>query len=152
MLRFKFVLLTVSLFLSATALAQTCPKVTYTTPTATTKSLVTSVNCLVSAYNASNTASKTTKAATVETPKGLQVDSFQVVGPQHTRVYRKIILAMLSVPAGNEIRTALATPDSPEASVSGTAGAECKVKINADSTVDGRCNLTGGTLYVVYHN
>jgi hypothetical protein len=135
-----------SFLLSVAAFAQTCPKVAYTTPTATMKNLVTSVNCLV------GTADKT-KTSHVEVSKtGLLVDSFAVVGPQHTRIYRKVVLALLSVSAGNEIKTALVTPDSPEASVAGTAGAECKVKINPDSTVEGHCNLTGGTLYVVYHN
>jgi hypothetical protein len=139
--------LTCSFLFSVAAFGQTCPKVAYTTPTATMKNLVTSVNCLV------GTAADKNKTSHVEVSKtGLLVDSFQVVGPQHTRIYRKVVLALLSVSAGNEIKTALVTPDGPEASVAGTAGAECKVKINPDSTVEGHCNLTGGTLYVVYHN
>jgi hypothetical protein len=36
--------------------------------------------------------------------------------------------------------------------VSGNAGAECKLKINSDNTVDGQCNQTGGSLFVVYSN
>jgi hypothetical protein len=147
MMHIRILSLAGALAFSAAAFGQTCPKVAYTTPTATMKSLVTSVNCLV------GTADKVKAAAHVEVSKtGLLVDSFQVIGPQHSRIYRKVVLALLSVPAGSEIKTALVTPDSPEGSVAGTAGAECKVKINADNTVDGQCNLTGGTLYVVYHN
>ncbi len=58
------------------------------------------------------------------------MDSFQVIGPQHSRGYHKIVVALLSVPAGNEIKTALVSPENPEASVVGTAGAECMLKIN----------------------
>ena len=43
-------------------------------------------------------------------------------------------------------------PDNPVATVSATAGAECKLKINPDSTVDGQCNQTGGSLFVVYNH
>jgi hypothetical protein len=129
--------------LSATAEAQSCPHVVYTTTAATTKSMVTSVNCLVAKSAASH--SEVNKA-------GLMVESFPVVGPQHTRRYRKIVLAMISVPVGNETKTALATSDNPSATVSATAGAECKLKINPDNTVDGQCNQTGGSLFVVYNH
>jgi hypothetical protein len=129
--------------LSATAEAQSCPHVFYTTTAATTKSMVTSVNCLVAKSAASH--SEVNKA-------GLMVESFPVVGPQHTRRYRKIVLAMISVPVGNETKTALATSDNPSATVSATAGAECKLKINPDNTVDGQCNQTGGSLFVVYNH
>jgi hypothetical protein len=128
---------------SATAEAQSCPKVVYTTTAATTKSMVASVNCLVAKSAASH--SEVNKA-------GLMVESFPVVGPQHTRSYRKIVLAMISVPVGNETKTALATSDNPSATVSATAGAECKLKINPDNTVDGQCNQTGGSLFVVYNH
>ncbi len=80
------------------------------------------------------------------------VESFPVIGPQHTRRYKKIVLAVLSVPTGNETKTGLATPDSPAATVAGTAGAECKLKINSDNTVDALCNQTGGNIFVVYTN
>jgi len=138
-----FVLL---LFFSAElASGQSCPKVTYSTESATVKSLVATVNCLASAEKA--------KAAHGEMAKGaFLVDSFQIVGPQHTRNYKKVVLAILSVPAGNEIHTAVVTPDNPQASVAATAGAECKANVNPDNTVEGQCNLTGGTLYVVYQN
>jgi hypothetical protein len=129
--------------LSATAEAQSCPHVVYTTTAATTKSMVTSVNCLVAKSAASH--SEVNKA-------GLMVESFPVVGPQHTRRYGKIVLAMISVPVGNETKTALATSDNPSATVSATAGAECKLKINPDNTVDGQCNQTGGSLFVVYNH
>jgi hypothetical protein len=107
------------------------------------KNVVASVNCLVARSASGRT--ETNKA-------GLMVESFPVIGPQHTRSYRKIVLAMLSVPAGNETRTGLATTDNPTATVNGTAGAECKLKINSDNTVDGQCSLTGGNLFVVYNN
>jgi hypothetical protein len=123
--------------------AQSCPKVVYTTAAATTKNMVASVNCLVAKSAAGH--SEVNKA-------GLAVESFPVVGPQHTRSYRKIVLAMISVPAGNETKTALATSDNPSAAVTATAGAECKIKINADNTVDGQCNQTGGNLFIVYNN
>ena len=129
--------------LSATAEAQSCPHVVYTTTAATTKSMVASVNCLVAKSAASH--SEVNKA-------GLMVESFPVVGPQHTRRYRKIVLAMISVPVGNETKTALATSDNPSATVSATAGAECKLKINPDNTVDGQCHQTGGSLFVVYNH
>jgi hypothetical protein len=124
-------------------MAQSCPKVAYTTVAATTRNMVASVNCLVAKNAAGH--SEVNKA-------GLMVESFPVVGPQHTRSYRKIVLAMISVPAGNETKTALATSDNPSASVSATAGAECKIKINPDNTVDGQCNQTGGSLFIVFNN
>jgi hypothetical protein len=127
----------------ALAFAETCPKVSYTTPSATTKAMVTTVNCLVSKSTPNRVEPKT---------PGVQVESFPVIGPQHTRGYRKIVLALLSISTGTETKTALATPENPAASVSGTAGAECKLKINADNTVDGQCNQTGGSLFVVYNN
>jgi hypothetical protein len=128
---------------STMAMAQSCPKVVYTTAAATTKKMVASVNCLVAKNAAGH--SEVNQA-------GLMVESFPVVGPQHTHSYRKIVLAMISVPAGNETRTALATTDNPNATVTATAGGECKVKINPDNTVDGQCNQTGGSLFIVYNN
>lgn len=87
-----------------------------------------------------------------ESPTGVQVDTLRIIGPQHRGPYRKIIVVILSVPVGDSLKTVLATPDSPEANATATAGATCKAKINSDNTVDGQCNLTGGTIYVVYHN
>jgi len=148
MIRFRPLLLPLSfcfsvLVFSAVAGAQSCPKVAYTTPAATTRQMVASVNCLVAR----------TAVSRAETNKGgFLVESFPVIGPQHTRSYRKIVLAMLSVPTGNETKTGLATPDNPSATVAGTAGAECKLKINSDNTVDAQCNQTGGNIFVVYTN
>ena len=136
---FSFVLLG----LSPISGAQSCPKVVYTTTAATTKSMVASVNCLVA---------KSAAARSEVNKAGLAVESFPVVGPQHTRSYRKIVLAMISVPVGDETKTALATSENPSAAVRATAGAECKVKINPDNTVDGQCNQTGGNLFIVYNN
>jgi hypothetical protein len=132
-----------SLLVLSAAVAQSCPKVVSTTSGATMKNVVASVNCLVARSASGRT--ETNKA-------GFAVESFPVIGPQHTRSYRKIVLAMLSVPAGSETKTGLATPDNPTATVTGTAGAECKLKINPDNTVDGQCSLTGGNLFVVYNN
>jgi hypothetical protein len=145
MIRFHgaFIALSLSfLGFSATAGAQSCPKVVYTTAAATTKNMVASVNCLVARNAAGH--GEVNKA-------GLMVESFPVVGPQHTHSYRKIVLAMISVPVGDETKTALATSDNPSATVSATAGAECKLKINPDNTVDGQCNQTGGSLFIVYN-
>jgi hypothetical protein len=154
MTRLQTLLLSLSFSLlvsPAPGLAQSCPKVAYTTAAATTRKMVASVNCLVAksatAHNDNGAAART------EVNKAdLMVESFPVIGPQHTHRYRKIVLALISVPAGNETRTALATSDSPEATVNATAGAECKLKINPDHTVDGQCNQTGGTIFVVYNN
>ena len=132
-----------SLLVFPVAVAQSCPKVVYTTSGATMKNVVASVNCLVA---------KSASGRTETNKAGLVVESFPVIGPQHTRSYRKIVLAMISVPAGNETKTGLATPDNPTATVTGTAGAECKLKINPDNSVDGQCSLTGGNLSVVYNN
>jgi hypothetical protein len=137
----RFVLITGTLFLASVAGAQTCPKVVYSTPTATLKSLVAAVNCLA--------------AGTSEPPKtvqasGIQVDSFQIVGPQHSRPYSSVVLAVLSVPTGGVTKTAVVTPDTREATVTAEAGGSCSVKINSDKTVDSRCYIAGGTVYVVY--
>jgi hypothetical protein len=132
-----------SLLVLPAAVAQSCPKVVYTTSGVTMKNVVASVNCLVA---------KSASGRTETNKAGFVVESFPVIGPQHTRSYRKIVLAMLSVQSGNETKTGLATPDNPTATVSGTAGAECKLKINPDNTVDGQCSLTGGNLFVVYNN
>lgn len=145
MMSFKILSLLVFVLSTMVAWAQPCSKVAYTTPNSTIKGLVASVNCLVNSEKVKDVHGEVSKT-------GLLVDSFQIIGPQHTRSYRKVALAILSVPTGNEIRTALVSPENPQATVAGTAGAECKVKVNSDNTVDGQCTLTGGTLYVVYQN
>ncbi|HVO81521.1 MAG TPA: hypothetical protein VMT28_12370 [Terriglobales bacterium] len=133
------------LLLAGMAFAQPCPKVTYTTQAATLRKLVTAVNCLVGS-------TEKTEATPTENTTGLQVDTFHMVGPQHSRSYRKIVVVLLVVPAGETTKTALATAENPEAKIAATGGAQCKVTLNHDNTVDGQCNLTGGTFYVVYHN
>jgi hypothetical protein len=135
------------------AKAQSCPKVAYTTPAATTKEMVKSVNCLVARTAVSrNETSRAETSRTEGNKSAFLIESFPVIGPQHTRSYRKIVLAILSVPTGNETRTALTTPGNPAATVAGTAGAECNLKINSDNTVDAQCNQTGGNVFVVYTN
>jgi hypothetical protein len=131
---------------AATTAAQACPKVTYTNPTATVQSLVFSVNCLIDT-------TERARSGRVGTAKpAFMVEAFPIFGPQHTRAYGTVAFALLAISAGNTTKTALVTPENPSGSVSGTAGAECKIKINADNTVDGQCTQTGGVLYVIYHD
>lgn len=143
--------LAVILALAAVASAQTCPKVSYTTNTpATLKNLIAAVNCL-SANSESVAAAPAHEAAPVKAAKGgVQVESFQIVGPQHSRSYGQVVLAVLTVPTGGSTKTAVVTPDSHEANVTAEAGGSCSVKINSDKTVDSRCYLAGGTVYIVY--
>ncbi|MBZ5704984.1 MAG: hypothetical protein LAN63_06490 [Acidobacteriia bacterium] len=144
MMRLGALSLAAFLLLAGVTLAQPCPKVTYTTEAATVKKLVASVNCLVGGVEKSKTAATETT--------GPQVDTFQMVGLQHSRSYRKIVVVLLVVPAGETTKTALATAENPEAKIAATGGAQCKVTVNHDNTVEGQCNLTGGTFYVVYQN
>jgi hypothetical protein len=147
MIRFKILCLAVLLVLAAAmAAAQACPKVTYINPTATVQSLVFSVNCLIDTTERARSGRPETGKA------GLMVEALPITGPRHTRAFRTVVFAVLTISAGNATRTALVTPDNPAASVSGTAGAECKIKINADNTVDGQCTQTGGVLYVIYRD
>jgi hypothetical protein len=106
------------------------------------KSLVAAVNCLA--------AGTSEPPKTVQAKNGMQVDSFQIVGPQHSRPYSSVVLAVLSVPTGGVTKTAVVTPDTREATVTAEAGGSCSVKINSDKTVDSRCYIAGGTVYVVY--
>jgi hypothetical protein len=147
MTRFKILCLAFLLVLpAATAAAQACPKVTYINPTATIQSLVFSVNCLIDTTERS-------RSGRVATAKpAFKVEAFPIMGPQHTRAYRTVDFALLSISTGTTTKTALVTPENPTESVSGTVGAECKIKINADNTVDGQCTQTGGVLYVIYHD
>jgi hypothetical protein len=142
-----FVLVAGMLLLTgAGAAAQNCPKVVYSTPTATLKSLVAAVNCLA----AGSTEVPKAAPAKTGTQNGMQVDSFQIVGPQHSRAYASVVLAVLSVPTGGVTKTAVVTPDTREATITAEAGGSCSVKINPDKTVDSRCYIAGGTVYVVY--
>jgi hypothetical protein len=147
MIRFKILCLAGLLVLAAvTAAAQACPKVIYINPTATIQSLVTSVNCLIDT-------TESARSERAETGKGeFMVEAFPITGPRHTRAYGTVVFAVVAIPAGNTMKTALATGENPAASVSGTAGAECKIKINSDNTVDGLCKQIGGMLYVIYHD
>ena len=131
---------------AVTAPAQACPKVTYINPAATVQSLVFSVNCLIDTTERAR--SRRAEAGTTE----FMVEAVPITGPRHTRAYGTVVFAVLAVPADNTTKTALVTPEDPSASVSGTAGAECKIKINADNTADGQCKQTGGMLYVIYHD
>jgi hypothetical protein len=135
-------LLFASAALSSGASAQNCPKVAYTTPAATTKSLVAAVNCLSATSEASPKA--------VPAKGNMQVDSFQIIGPQHSRPYSSVVLAVLSVPTSGGTKTAVVTPDTHEATITAEAGGTCSVKINADKTVDSRCYIAGGTVFIVY--
>lgn len=137
------------LVLAVTASAQTCPKVTYTTSATTLKSLVAAVNCL-NANAAQAAAAPVAHPATAPSKGGVQVDSFQIVGPQHSRNYSQVLLAVLTVPTGGTTKTAVVTPDAREVTVNAEAGGSCSVKINPDKTVDSRCYLAGGTVYILY--
>ena len=147
MIRFKILCLAILLVLATmTAAAQACPKVTYINPTATIQSLVFSVNCLIdTTERARSGRAETGKAA-------FTLEAFPITGPRHTRAYGTVVFAVLANSAGNTTKTALVTPENPAASVSGTAGAECQIKINSDNTVDGQCKQTGGVLYVIYRD
>jgi|SRR6516162_8189067 hypothetical protein len=143
----RFVVIAASLLLASAAAAQTCPKVVYSTPTATLKSLVAAVNCLAAG---TGEVPKTVQAKSAQANSGMQVDSFSIVGPQHSRPYTSVVLAVLSVPTGGMTKTAVVTPDTREATVTAEAGGSCTVKINPDKTVDSKCYIAGGTVYVVY--
>jgi hypothetical protein len=145
MIRLGRVLLAALVFVAGAAWAQPCPKVTYTTHAATLRKLVSTVNCLVGS-------GEKTRLAAPENTAGLQVDTFPMVGPQRSRSYHKIVAVLLVVPAGETTKTALATRENPQARIAATGGAECKVTLNHDNTVDGQCNLTGGTFYVIYQD
>src|SRR5580704_6789363 len=59
------------LFVASSARAQICPKVVYSTPTATLKSLVAAVNCLAAG---SGEAPKAVQAKSTQPNSGVQVD------------------------------------------------------------------------------
>lgn len=136
------------LVLAAVAMqGQSCPKVTYTTPNATIKSLVTAVNCL-----SGGAGDITAKPAAAGGKHDLAIESFQIIGPKRTRTYRKVVFAVLMVPVASSTQAVAVTPENPESSITGTGGGQCKIKINPDNTVDGMCNLTGGTIFVAYRD
>ena len=145
--------------LSSLLLAQPCPKVNTTTQTpATMRAIVKSVNCLVEMMPASSSAmsgSPSLRSADVRytgasTSSSTQVETWPIVGPQHTRTYPGFVLAILTMPVDNTQKSAVVTWESPQASIRGSGGGECKVKLNADRSVDAVCNQTGGSMFVVY--
>lgn len=139
------ILIAAMMLMGNVAFCQPCAKVKYTTTAATMKTLVATVNCLVAQSGAMSG-----KAGSTEETSGLSVDAFRIVGPQHTRGYRKVVLGLLVIPAGDHTNSGVVTPDLRQTSVSATGGASCTAKLNRDNTVDAQCNLTGGTLYVIY--
>jgi hypothetical protein len=142
--------LIILVFASANAMAETCPKVSYSTPNATIKNLVAAVNCMNSA-KASEKANESAPAD--KAPRNaLSVETFQIIGPQHTRNYRNVVFAVLSVPVGNGVKTVAVTKETEQASIMSTGGGECRIKVNSDNSVDSQCSLTGGTMYVVHRN
>jgi hypothetical protein len=141
----RSVLLSLALvLLSAFAPAQTCPKVALTTTTSTIKDLVAAVNCL------SSTTEQPTTPKAGATAKAMQAESFQIVGPQHSRPYPNLVMVLLTVPTGGVLKSAVVTPDTKEANVTAEAGGSCSVKINPDKTVDSHCYIAGGTVYILY--
>ena len=137
------------LLLCTLAFAQPCPKVNTTTQSsATIRAIVRSINCLVE----SDQPAPSTPAAlrTAEVRTGTQVDTLPIIGPQHSRMYPGLILAILSMPVDNTRKSALITPDSPQAAIRGAGGGECKLKLNSDHTLDALCNQAGGTVFVVF--
>ena len=143
MKRFASVSLVLAL-MAANAVAQTCPKVAYTSTAATLKDLVTVVNCLA-ANNEQTSVPKTPVSA-----KSMQAEAFQIVGPQHSRPYLNLVMVLLTVPTGGGLKSAVLTPESKEASVTLEAGGSCSVKINPDKSVDSHCYIAGGTVYILY--
>jgi len=140
-------------------LAQPCPKVNTTTQTpATMRAIVKSINCLVEMMPSSSAATSgsalprtadvryTGASATSNT----QVETWPIIGPQHTRTYPGFVLAILTVPVDNTQKSAVVTWESPQASIRGAGGGECKLKLNSDRSVDAVCNQTGGSMFVVY--
>jgi hypothetical protein len=135
--------------LGALAVAQPCPKVNTTTQTpATMRAIVKSVNCLVESGPAP--AATPASLRTTEVRSGTQVDTLPIIGPQHSRIYSGFVLAILSMPVDNTHKSALVTPEAPQATVRGAGGGECKLKLNADRTLDAQCNQAGGTVFVVF--
>lgn len=147
-----------SLVLSSLAAAQPCPKVLTTTQTpATMRAIVKSLNCLVDSKPEPGPAAlRSADVRTVADPRfgdqhtGTQVDTLPIIGPQHSRIYSGFMLAILSMPVDNTHKSALVTPDNPQAMVRGAGGGECTLKLNTDRTLDAQCNQAGGTVFVVF--
>lgn len=134
------------------ARAESCPKVNTTTQTlATLRAMVRSINCLVDANATPGAAPALARLSeTRSSSGGTYVDTLPIIGPQHSRIYPGFVLAILSMPVDSTQKSAIVTSDSPQASIRGAGGGECKLKLNSDRTVDAQCNQTGGTVFVVY--
>ena len=141
----------VVLLLCALAVAQPCPKVNTTTQTpATMRAIVKSINCLVESGAAAPASLRTADVRMAEVRTGTQVDTLPIIGPQHSRIYPGFMLAILSMPVDNVHKSAIVTPDAPQAGIRGAGGGECKLKLNSDRTLDAECNQAGGTVFVVF--
>jgi hypothetical protein len=142
------------LLLCTIGAAQPCPKVNTTTQTpATMRAIVKSLNCLVESEPAPAATSASLRTADVRSSDartGTQVDTLPIIGPQHSRIYSGFLLAILSMPVDNTHKSALVTPDIPQATIRGAGGGECKLKLNSDRTLDALCNQAGGTVFVVF--
>jgi hypothetical protein len=140
------------LFAGTLALASPCPKVNTTTQTpATMRAIVKSVNCLVESGAAPAPAAlRSADVRFAEPRSGTKVDTLPLIGPQHSHTYPGFLLAILSMPVDNTHKSAIVTPDTPQAIVSGAGGGECKLKLNSDRTLDAQCNQAGGTVFVVF--
>jgi hypothetical protein len=144
-----------SLVLGTLAAAQPCPKVNTTTQTsATMRAIVKSVNCLVESGAPASSQIHTTDVRTADPrfgePRGTQVDTLPIIGPQHSRIYSGFMLAILSMPVDSTRKSGLVTSDNPQAILRGAGGGECKLKLNQDRTLDAECNQAGGTVFVVF--
>jgi hypothetical protein len=141
------------LLLAAVAVAQPCPKVNTTTQTpATTRAIVKSINCLIDSQTSSGSPAslRTADARFPESRGGTQVDTLPIIGPQHTHTYSGFTLAILSMPIDNVHKSAIVTPENPQADIRGAGGGECTLKLNSDRTLDAQCNQAGGTVFVVF--
>ena len=138
-----------ALGLVAYAWADPCPKVNTTTQTpATMRAIVKSINCLVDASSGQSTSPSAVRVT--ESRDGAHVDTLPIIGPQHSRAYPGLVLAILSMPVDNTQKAVLVTPDSPQAFIRGTSGGECKLRLNPDRTLEAQCSQAGGTVFVVY--
>jgi hypothetical protein len=142
-----------TLALAPLALAEPCPKVNTTTQTpATMRAIVKSINCLVDSSSGPSSGSSAIPAAfrLADGRGGAQVDTLPIIGPQHTRTYSGLVLAILTMPVDGTQKAAIVTPDAPVTTLRGASGGECKLKLDSDRSVDAVCNQAGGTVFVVY--
>jgi hypothetical protein len=115
------------------------------------RAIVKSVNCLVELGPVTAPAAlRTVDVRFADARTGTQVDTLPIIGPQHSRMYPGFMLAILSMPVDNNHKSAIVTPDAPQANIRGAGGGECKVRLNSDRTLDAECNQAGGTVFVVF--